>query len=152
MQGPVGFRCKQCGTLANDPLSTISPTQAALGFAVAAGGGALAAFVAGQIGFFAIFISFFAGGIIAEAVIRVIGIKRGARMLALVLGGIIVGSVIGSALEYAYFAQQISSLRPPADEVGAVPVPTIADYAVGNLPWLLISAGAACFGAYSRLR
>jgi hypothetical protein len=37
MQGPVGFRCKTCGTLANDPLSSIKPTQALIGLTIAIG-------------------------------------------------------------------------------------------------------------------
>lgn len=152
MQGPVGFRCRQCGTLAFDPLTALSPAQMALGFAVAAAGGAVAGFIAGQIGIFSIIVSFFAGGIIAEAVTRVIGFKRGPKVLALVLGGIIAGSIVGSSVEYAWFFAQLSNVPVPGGAVDEVPLPTLADYVVANLPWLVLSAGAACAGAYSRLR
>ena len=62
MQGPVGFRCKQCGTLKNDPLATFTPTQLVLGFGVAAGGGIVIGLIGGYIGWFSIFVAFFGGG------------------------------------------------------------------------------------------
>jgi hypothetical protein len=146
MQGPVGFRCKQCGTLANDPLTSFRPTQVALGLGVAVGGGVVVGLIAGTLGFFTIFISFFAGGIISEAVVRVTGYKRGPVMLAIVLGGIVAGAFAGTVLSYVFFAAQIAGGRPEGVAVG------IGALVFAQLPWLLISAGAACVGAYSRLR
>ena len=150
MQGPVGFRCKQCGTLANDPLSTFTPRQIVLGFGVAAGGGLILGIVAGYVGWFSILISFFGGGIIAEAVNRTIGIKRGARVLALVIGGLIAGALVGDVISFSMFASQLYGI--PADVAAELPPVTLADYLYGNLPWLVLSVGAASFGAYTRLR
>jgi hypothetical protein len=99
MQGPVGFRCKTCGTLANDPLTTIRPTQGLLGLAISFGLGLVTAYIAGQIGFFLIIVSFIAGGLIAQAVTRVIGWKRGTTILLIVLGGIISGHAAGFAID-----------------------------------------------------
>ncbi len=147
MQGPVGFRCKKCGTLAYDPLTTMRPTQIVLGTLVAVGGGAVAGLISGQIGFFGIFIAFFAGGIIAQAVIRVTGYKRGPIMLGVVLGGITAGTIIGAALEYAFYASHFSAV-PGAENLGV----GLGSLILASLPWIAISAGAACFGAYSRLR
>jgi hypothetical protein len=146
MQGPVGFRCKQCGTLANDPLTSIRPTQAALGLAVAIGGGVVVGLIAGMLGFFTIFISFIAGGAISEAVVRFTGYKRGPIMLAIVLGGIVAGTLAGAILPYVFFAAQVAGVPP---EGGATAIGALV---FAGLPWLLISAGAACVGAYSRLR
>jgi hypothetical protein len=147
MQGPVGFRCRNCGTLANDPLRKIAPAQAVLGLAVAVGLGAVVAVVASRIGFFSIFISFFAGGFVAEAVTRLIGYKRGMGILVIVLGGIIAGSLVAFGIDswllMADFATQL-----PDDVSSSLPLSFYLD----GLIWAVISAGAACAGAYSRLR
>lgn len=147
MQGPVGFRCKKCGTLANDPLTKMSATQIVLGFAVAAGGGAVSGLIAGQFSIFGIFIAFFAGGITAEAVTRVTGYKRGPLMLGIVLGGIVAGTLVGAVLSALYFASQLGSVEGVDRTTVGVGL-----FLFGSLPWILLSAGAACFGAYSRLR
>ena len=150
MQGPVGFRCKQCGTLTNDPLTTFRPSQIVLGFAVAAGGGIVLGLIAGPFGFLSIIVAFFGGGIIAEAVTRATGYKRGPRMLGLVLGGIIAGMIAGVALSFGYFAGQFGGM--PLDPETGEPIITVTGYVLAMLPWLLLSAGAACVGAYTRLR
>jgi hypothetical protein len=146
MQGPVGFRCKTCGTLANDPLTSFRTSQVVLGLAVAVGGGVVVGLVGAWIGWFSIFISFFAGGVISEAVVRVTGYKRGPIMLGIVLGGIVAGSIAGLILSSVLLANQFGGLPEGGVAVGiGVVINSI-------LPWLLISAGAACVGAYSRLR
>ncbi len=94
VQGPVGFRCPECGRPLRDPLASFTPAQLAGGLAVSFGGGLLAAYISGQFGFFALFVAFFAGGLIAEAVTRVTGYKHGQTMAGVVYGGIIVGAVV----------------------------------------------------------
>ena len=147
MQGPVGSRCKQCGKLAFDPLTSFTPAQLALGVATALFGGVISGFIAARIGFFAIFVSYFAGGFIAEFVGRATGYKRGPIMLAIVFGGIVAGTVIGAAggfwVEYGMVLQ--------ATGAGEAPFPLqpfIADAAT----WALVAAGAACVGAWSKIR
>jgi hypothetical protein len=100
MQGPVGFRCRDCGKPAFDPLTSLSPKQAVLGALIALAGGVIAALVASRIGFFSIIISFLAGGVIAEAVMRVTGYKRGPVMLGVLLGGIVVGTLVAFGIDY----------------------------------------------------
>lgn len=146
MQGPVGFRCKQCGTLANDPLTKIAPTHAVLGTAVAFGGGVVIGLITGGLGWFTIFISFFAGGVISEAVIRVTGYKRGPLMLAIVFGGILAGAIVGIGVSTFMLFNQLAGLPDEGFTVSLVNV------LFGQLPWLFVSVGAACAGAYTRLR
>jgi len=149
MQGPVGFRCKTCGTLANDPLSTIRPTQALIGLTVAIGLGLVAGFIASRIGFFVIFLGFFAGGVIAEAVTRMIGLKRGTSILVIVLGGIVVGTLIGFGLDFWFtWSQYLNLDLPPEADVG---FPT-GQLFIDQFIWAALAAGSACAGAYSRLR
>jgi hypothetical protein len=145
MQGPVGFRCKTCGTLANDPLSTIRPAQGLLGLAIAFGLGLVTAYIAGRIGFFSIIVSFIAGGFVAEAVTRVIGWKRGTTILLIVLGGIIAGHVAGFGVDYLVTWSSLAGI--PIEE-GGLP----ASFFVDSFMWAVVSAGAACVGAYTRLR
>ena len=150
MQGPVGFRCKQCGTLAYDPLTSLRPSQMLIGLAVTIGLAAVAAFVASRIGVFGILLGFFAGGFIAEAVTRVIGLKHGPRIMTLVIGGIIVGGLIGFGVDYALFIGQLGELPDdiPAEEFGL----GMGQFFIESLIWAAITAGAMCVGAYSRLR
>jgi hypothetical protein len=102
MQGPVGFRCRQCGRLKNDPITSFTPTQLVLGLGTSVAAGALASLISGQIGFYGIFIGFFAGGFVAEIVARVIGYKRGPVMLGILAAGIVAGAVLGTVAD-AYF-------------------------------------------------
>jgi hypothetical protein len=146
MQGPVGFRCKQCGTLANDPLTKIAPTHAVLGTAVAFAGGVVIGLITAGLGWFTIFVSFFAGGVISEAVIRVTGYKRGPMILAIVFGGIAAGAIVGIGVATLVLFNQLAGL--PAEDVTV----SVVNVLLGQLPWLPLSVGSACAGAYTRLR
>jgi hypothetical protein len=145
MQGPVGFRCRTCGTLANDPLTTIRPGQALIGLAIAFGLGLVTAFIAGRVGIFSIIISFIAGGFVAEAVTRVIGWKRGTSILVIVLGGIIAGHAAGFGVGYLIASTSLAGI--PIEEGGLS-----GAFLLDGLMWAAISAGASCVGAYTRLR
>lgn len=142
VQGPVGFRCRQCGLVKSAALTDFSPRQLALGFGVPIAGGAILGYLGGQIGFYSIFISFFAGGFIAEGMVRFVGLKRGPIMGVMLYGGMVVGFALGAAFQVATFMSSV-----PA----SVDVPFQA-WLQGMLPYMLISAGAAVAGAYSRVR
>jgi hypothetical protein len=146
MQGPVGFRCKQCGKLAFDPLTSFTPRQLLLGSATAILAGVATGFIATRIGFFSIFVAYFAGGIIAEAITRVTGYKRGPVMMAIVFGGLALGTLVGAGaafwLEYSAMLAYVDADTAPLLQ------PMLLDVAT----WAVISAGAAAVGAWSRLR
>ncbi|MGH2836769.1 MAG: hypothetical protein ACRDJY_00295 [Thermoleophilaceae bacterium] len=142
VQGPVGFRCRQCGLVKNASIRDFSPRQLALGIGVTFGGGALLGYLGGQIGFFSIFISFFAGSFIAEGAVRFMGLKRGPVMRAIVYGGLLAGFVLGAALQVTTF-------------MNAIPVEAelpVEYWLQSILPYIAIGAGAAIAGAYSRVR
>lgn len=142
VQGPVGSRCRQCGLVKNDPLTSFTPRQVVLGAGAAVVGGAVAGFLGNYVGFFSILIGYFAGRFIADFVLRLVGYKRGPVMLAILFGGIVLGTALGFLLQYVMFLGQV----PPGYEV------LLSVWIQGMLPSVLISAGAACFGAYQRLR
>src|SRR5688572_33476629 len=50
VQGPVGSRCRQCGVVRNDPLTSFTPRQLVLGTGAAVVAGAVAGFVGAYIG------------------------------------------------------------------------------------------------------
>jgi hypothetical protein len=145
MQGPVGARCRQCGKLAFDPLTSFTTQQIVLGLTVALAAGAISGFLASQFGFLAIIVGFFAGGLIVEAVRRVAGYKTGPVMLAIVLGGIVVGTLVGFSIGYGFLLTEWADLE---GEDRAF----IGAYFGQALIWAVITAGAACVGAYRRLR
>lgn len=156
MQGPVGSRCKQCGTLAFDPLTSFTPRQFILGLATALVAGAIAGFIASRIGIFSVLIAWFAGGFIAEIVMRVTGYKRGPVMLGIVFGGIVVGTIAGAAgafwVDWGSYLQALQEVAadPQAPDLG--PDAFLQSFLVDAATWALLSAGAACFGAWQKLR
>ena len=144
MQGPVGMRCKSCGKPKRDPLTMMTPQQLALGSLVAIGAGTVGGFVGIQMGYFlALCLGAFAGGLISEAVQRVTGYKRGTRMKALVLGGILAGVLIAAAIYVQmYFGTYVGGEDAPGmDFLYTTVLAGAAVYVV-----------AAMIGAYSRLR
>lgn len=144
MQGPVGSRCRQCGKLAFDPLTSFTTQQIVLGLAVALAAGVINGFLASRFGWLAIVVAFFAGGLIVEAVRRVTGYKTGPVMLAIVFGGIIVGTLVGYSVGYAFLLAEWADLA--GDERAF-----IGSFVVEAAVWAAISAGAACVGAYRRM-
>ena len=111
MQGPVGLRCKTCGKPSRDALASMRPIQVAVGALVAGGLGAAVGYFSAQYGWFVIVVGFFAGTLIAEALDRTVGIKRGPQILRdrgrrLVVGGLIGGglSVTGMWRDFQVFA------------------------------------------------
>lgn len=147
MQGPVGSRCKQCGTLAFDPLTSFTPAQLVLGIAVALGAGVVAGYLSGRIGFLSIIVAWFAGGIIAELVGRVTRYKRGPVMIGIVCGGILVGSLVGAAAAfYVDYGVLIGSVGDASDAIPLGPI------VLDAVTWAVVSAGAACVGAWQKLR
>ena len=155
MLGPVGMRCKACGKPAYDPLTSFTARQLVLGLGVAIVGGTVAAFIASRIGFFSIIVSFFAGGLVAQAVVRVTGFKQGPRMLAVVFGGIATGALIGFGLDVLLTLGDLNAIAAEVaaeageDAAGQSPIASL----VGQMAtWALVSAGATCAGAWSRLR
>lgn len=147
MQGPVGFRCRDCGKPVRDPLTSLTPAQAVLGFLVAAGAGAVSGWITLQLGYWGIFIGFFAGGIIADLVMRVTGFKRGPRMAVVLLGGIAAGALLAALLGFLLAGAQLAAAG------GGSGIDLLfLTYLGVQAPWLAICAGAAMFGAWGRLR
>jgi hypothetical protein len=147
MQGPVGSRCKQCGKLAFDPLTSFTPGQLALGIATAVGGGLIAGFIGARIGFFSLFIGYFAGMFLADLVVRATGYKRGPVMVAIVFGGIALGSLVGATAGFLVDYGAFLSIGA-SDEEGAF----LQSILVDAVTWSLVSVAATCFGAWTKLR
>ena len=143
VQGPVGFRCRQCGLVKSATLSSFTPQQLVLGIGASFGGGAVMGFLGGQVGFYSIFLAFFGGGLIAEAMVRFTGIKRGPIMRLMLYGGLLAGFALGAGLQMTWFLQ---SVLPDEAEL------PIEYWIQTMLPSILIGAGAAVAGAYSRVR
>jgi hypothetical protein len=143
VQGPVGFRCRQCGLAKSATLSSFTPQQLVLGIGASFGGGVIMGFLGGQVGFYSIFLAFFGGGLIAEVMVRFTGIKRGPIMRLMLYGGMLAGFALGAGLQMAWF---LNSFVPEEAEL------PIVYWVQTMLPYMLIGAGAAVAGAYSRVR
>lgn len=141
VHGPVGFRCRECGRVANDPLTSFTPRQLMLGIGASVTAGAAAGFISAYIGFFSIVIGYFAGRFVADFVTRVIGYKRGPIMLSILFGGILLGTAVGFGAQYLTFFSQL----PAEYEM------TPGMWLQSVLPMVAVGGAAACFGAYQRL-
>jgi hypothetical protein len=149
MQGPVGFRCRDCGKPAYDPLHSLSGVQAAkaLGISLTIGIGVGAVGV--LLGLFSLLLGFFGGGLAAETVSKAIGLKHGIPITLLVFGGLICGVVIGQLAGWAFLG---------ANVVGASATATFAALATNPEAWYgflapaILPSVAACVGAWTRMR
>jgi hypothetical protein len=154
MQGPVGLRCKSCGKPSRDALASLNSRQLAIGLSVATALGAVVGYFGAQFGLFMIVIGFFAGTIIAEALDRTIGIKRGPRILAIAIAGIVVGGVLGASLSLVGLWRETLAFAEAMEAAGETGFPAVAldAFLLQNVPSVLISIGATIVGAYVRLR
>ena len=151
MQGPVGLRCRTCGKPSRDALTSLTPRQMAIGAVVAMGLGAAVGYFGAQLGLFMIVIGFFAGTLIAEALDRTIGIKRGPRILAIAIGGVVIGGLIGAGWSLIGTWREIQAFASSA-EAGGVPVYTLDAFLFDNGPAVVIALIATIAGVYARLR
>lgn len=147
MQGPVGLRCKVCGTPSRDALATMRPTQLAIAAVVSLGGGAIVGYAGSALQIFGLVAAFFGGGLIAEALDRSVGIKRGPRIIAIAVPGIIAGGVVGVALSVLWTWQQMLGY---AD--GGEPGVYLDMYLWTVLPFALLAVLVAAGVAAARLR
>ena len=154
MQGPVGLRCRTCGKPSRDALASLKPNQIAIGLAVAGGLGAVVGYFGAQFGFFMLVLGFFAGTIIAEALDRTIGIKRGPRILAIAIAGIAIGGMLGASLSLVSLWRELLGFAEAAEAAGETGIPALAldAFLLQYVPSVLISIGATIVGAYVRLR
>lgn len=151
MQGPVGLRCKTCGKPTRDALASMRPSQVVIGSLVAGGLGAAVGYFSAQFGWFMIVVGFFAGTLIAEALDRTVGIKRGPRILAIAIAGIAIGGLIGGGYSLAGMWREFQVLAESAEAEGLPAYPFDA-FLMQNVPNVLISLIATVVGAWTRLR
>jgi hypothetical protein len=143
LQGPVGSRCRDCGRLRNDPLTHLSRRQLILGIAVALVCGTLAGIVGLQLWLFiTIILGPIIGGLVAEAVLRVTGYKRGTTVRAVVLLGLAGGLLLAVPVHLALFTGLFDAGVPP--QLGRALVPQLL---VQGSVYLI----AATVGAFARL-
>ena len=77
---PTGYRCKECVRGQQKIFETAITQDYIFGVLIALALGYIGALIATRIGFFVIFLAPFAGGIIAEAVRKVINKRRSKRL------------------------------------------------------------------------
>jgi hypothetical protein len=130
-------------------MTSFTPAQLAGGVAVALVGGGLVALVAPMIGFFSLFLSFIAGGFIAQTVPRFTGYKQGPVMLGIVFGGIVVGALLAFALRDG---NAISLLLQYGADAGGRDGQSIGVFVGTAFAWAAIGAVATCAGAWSKMR
>ena len=145
MQGPVGFRCRDCGRPVHDPLTSFTPLQLFGGLLIATGGGLVAGLLAGRIGFFVILLAWFGGIFIADLLTRFVGYKHGPVMAGILIGGILLGAAAAFGIETLTF---LSALPDTPGVVESL----LGQYLVDQGVWAALAAAITAAGAWSRLR
>lgn len=141
---PVGFRCPQC--LQNQQAIFYSATTVdyVLGAAVGLVLSGIAAYIMGYLGwFFAIFLGPIAGGIIAEAVFRVMGRRRGRGTGIMIVACIVLGALI-AAFPLLFYILPIL-LQGSAQALGSMGLMLLGRF---NIVYVVLASVAA----YARLR
>jgi hypothetical protein len=151
MQGPVGLRCKTCGKPTRDALASMRPSQVAIGALVAGGLGAAVGYFGAQFGWFMIVVGFFAGTLVAEALDRTVGIKRGPRILGIAIAGIVVGGLIGAGFSISGMWRDLQLFAASAGAEGMPDYPFDA-FLLQYVPSVLIALVATIVGAWTRLK
>jgi hypothetical protein len=145
MQGPVGMRCKTCGKPRRDALSSMTPLQVMIALGVSAGAGLLVGYLSMQFGWFVLLLGFFAGRFTVDALDHTIGMKRGPRMFALVVVGLLAGSMLGGGIGVWWLWREVTAVG----DAGTLPFDV---FVVPLVPQILMAFGAMIAGAYLRLR
>jgi hypothetical protein len=150
MQGPVGFRCRDCGKPVRDPMTQFTSLQLVGGLAASFGGGLLAAYISSMFGFFALFVAFFAGGLIVEGITRITGYKMGTVMNVVVYGGIVAGAAVAFGIKNGDLVGLLLQYGPDAG--GGDGHAGLGNVLAQQAFWSAVGAAVTCVGARSRMR
>ncbi len=157
--GPAGMRCPDCASLRKMALYRIPPARLALAVVAGLVTGIVGALIMAQISFFVFFIGPLYGGIVAEAVLRAAGRKRGRVLEVIGVGSIVLGGLLACVLPLILVATTLHLGHPahaaPDGGAGpeAAPSPTglLLGGAAGFL-WPLLGCGLAISTCYARLK
>jgi len=101
-----------------------------------------------SISFFVLFASPVYGGIVAEAVLRSSGRKRGRIIEVIGVGSIIIGYILMLVLTYG----NLFGAAATPGAAPAVPVAPVVAYGLTGTAWHLVGAALAISTCYGRLR
>jgi RsiW-degrading membrane proteinase PrsW (M82 family) len=102
-----------------------------------------------MIGFFSLFLSFIAGGFIAQTITNVTGYKQGPVMLGIVFGGIVIGALAAFGFQEGELLSQLIRYGAAAGGQGGS---SLGSRVAQDLAWAAIGVVATCAGAWSRMR
>lgn len=137
----VGVRCRECAQLRRPPAYMVGLGHYVVAAAVALPASAVAGLIMQQVGFYlAFFLGAAVGGLVAEAVYRATGGKRGRGLALLVSVCIVLGAVVSAA---------ITTLAVPGVSLAAVLAGQnlLALFYRLNVVYVVLAIGAA----YARL-
>ena len=94
---PIGYRCKECIRGQQKIFETAITQDYIFGIVIALALGYIGGLITTRIGFFVIFLAPFAGGLIAEAVRKVLHKRRSKRLFQAITVAAVVGGLISAA-------------------------------------------------------
>lgn len=149
------MRCPDCASLRGNTLYKIPPARLALAAVAGVVTGIVGAFIMAQISFFVFFIGPIYGGIVAEAVLRSAGRKRGRVLEVIGVGGIVLGAIVvcvGPLVLLALSAHAgagAAHASPTAPSAGGG---FMAAAGLLGILWPLVGCGLGISTCYARLK
>jgi len=143
--GPAGMRCPDCASLRSTALYQIHPARLALATVVGLVVGVFGAFACSLLTFWVIFAGPIYGGVVAEAILRASGRKRGLMLEVIGVGSIVVGYIL------VLLPTLIALFSPPATPAAPGIDPGLA-WGITSTVWHLIGAALAISACYGRLK
>ncbi len=151
--GPAGMRCPDCASLRKTALYQIAPARLILAVLAGLITGIIGAFLMSGVSFFVFFVGPLYGGVVAEAVLRAAGRKRGRVLEVIGVGSIVLGALLALApfLAVALFAGHGAPAQAPAASAPGLPAPMLGAEMTGFvIP--LIGFALAVSTCYARLK
>jgi hypothetical protein len=159
--GPAGMRCPDCAALRSTSLYRIPPARLALAIFAGLVTGVVGAIVMTLpfVGFFVFFVGPIYGGIVAEAILRAAGRKRGRILEVIGIGSIALGALlvcvvplllVAAALHAAHGIPAPNGSSPPA--TAPVPAASFLTSSLVGFLWPLLGCALAISTCYARLK
>jgi hypothetical protein len=152
--GPAGMRCPDCASLRTTALYRIAPSRLALALFAGLITGIIGAFLMSMISFFVFFVGPLYGGVVAEAVLRAAGRKRGRVLEVIGVGSIVLGALLTLGLPLL-IGVLFAAHGTPAHSAPLQPSPGPAiglGMGMFRIVWPLIGFGLAVSACYARLK
>lgn len=150
--GPAGMRCPDCASLRGSTLYKVHPARLALAIIAGLVTGVIGAMILTAVSFFVFFIGPIYGTIVAEAVLRASGQKRGRLLETIGIGSIVIGGLVVFSRILLPMIGMANAVSQGGGPGAAPPLGFVLSYSLMGMVWPLIGIGLAISACFYRMR